>query len=75
MLLLRYSKNAERGQFVTVMGDPDAIRDLYMQLTENHAVTDGAAIDQVNVLDMVGTDVTARVMGKPRTSARPIPAP
>ncbi len=36
MLQLKYTKKRDRFQTVTVLGDPEGIRDLYWQLTKNY---------------------------------------
>lgn len=69
MLQLKYSKASDKSQTVTVIGDPAGIRNLYWQLTENHACIDGTGIGEVRVLNLSGDDVTATVMAQPWSSA------
>ena len=65
MLKLRYSLKRDPHQHATVFGDPEAIRDLYWQLTHNYDPKDGRAIGSVHVLNTDGVDVTSEVLTNP----------
>jgi hypothetical protein len=70
LLQLKYTRKNDPNQFATVIGDPDAVRDLYWQLTHNYNAQDGTAIGIVSVFDMIGNDVTSSVMQNPHAVAR-----
>lgn len=65
MLQLKYSKQRDEFQTVTLLGDPEGIRDLYWQLTKNYTCNDGTGISNVRVLNLEGEDVTELVMSSP----------
>lgn len=50
----RKSNNYLRGH---VLGDPEAIRDLYWQLTHNYVPQDGTEIGNITIYDMNGDKV------------------
>lgn len=64
LLKLTYSRASDQHQTVTVLGDPDGIRDLYWQLTHNYKPIDGTAIGNIEVRNLDG-DVAAKVMEDP----------
>lgn len=72
MLQLRYSRARAPHEYVTLMGEPEAISDLYWQLTRNHHATDGTAIGEVRVFNLQGEDVTATVLSSPRAGMAPM---
>lgn len=65
MLKLTYTKKRDRFQEVTVLGDPEGIRDLYWQLTANHVCKDWTGIEIVIVTNLDGHDCTAEIMARP----------
>ncbi len=69
MLQLKYTKQRDRFQTVTVLGDPKGIRDLYWQLTKNYACSDGTGIGDIRVINLDGDDVTMYVMTNPHDNA------
>lgn len=69
MLQLKYTKRRDKFQTVTVLGDPEGIRDLYWQLTKNYGCSDGTCIGDIRVLNLDGEDVTETVMHRPWHSA------
>ncbi len=72
MLQLRYSLKRDPHQYATVFGDPEAISNLYWQLTHNYRPQDGQAIGGVAVLNMNGGDVTDSVLSNPFGSSAPL---
>lgn len=70
MLKLRYSRKSDKFQYVTLFGDPVAIRDLYWQLTHNYQAVDGTAIGEIKVFNTDGVDVTSMIMTEPHAYAR-----
>jgi len=64
-----YTKQRDRFQTVTVLGDPEGIRDLYWQLTKNYTCSDGTGIGDVRVINLDGDDVTMYVMTNPSDNA------
>ena len=58
MLKLTYNRKSDQFQTVTVIGDPEGIRDLYWQLTHNYKAQDGTAIGAIVVSDLDGNKVT-----------------
>lgn len=69
MLQLKYSRQRDRFQTVTVLGDPEGIRDLYWQLTKNYECIDGTCIGDIRVFNLEGDDVTETVMHIPWRNA------
>jgi hypothetical protein len=69
MLQLKYTKQIDKFQTVTVLGDPEGIRDLYWQLTKNYVCGDGTCIGDIRVLNLSGKDVTDTVTHTPWNSA------
>ena len=69
MLQLKYTKQRDKFQSVTVLGDPEGIRDLYWQLTKNYGCSDGTCIGDIRVMNLDGEDVTETVMLIPWHSA------
>ena len=69
MLQLKYTKRRDKFQTVTVLGDPEGIRDLYWQLTRNYGCSDGTCIGDIQVLNLTGEDVTETVLSQPWHSA------
>jgi C-terminal processing protease CtpA/Prc len=65
LIRLTYTRQKDPTQFVTVLGEPAAIRDLYWQLTQNYSAIDGTAIGKVTVTDMNGKDCTDKIMHSP----------
>lgn len=65
MLKLRYSLKRDPSQYVTVLGDPAGIRNLYWQLTHNYMARDGQEIGAIEVTDFDGNNMTASVMSNP----------
>lgn len=51
--------------FVTVIGSPCGIRDLYWQLTHNYTAQDGRKITEINVTNLDGKDCTDEVLHNP----------
>lgn len=72
MLQLRYSLARDPNQYATLFGDPDAISNLYWQLTHNYQPKDGQAIGNIHVFTMDGTEVTETVMTNPHGASRPL---
>jgi len=64
-LQLKYTKKRDRFQTVTVLGDPEGIRDLYWQLTKNYTCSDGTCIGDISVINLDGDDVTRYVLTNP----------
>ena len=69
VLQLKYTKLRDKFQTVTVLGDPEGIRDLYWQLTKNYTCSDGTGIGDVRVINLDGDDVTMYVMTNPSDNA------
>ena len=69
LLKLTYTRKKDRFQGVTVIGDPEGIRDLYWQLTHNYKAQDGAEIGSVTIYDLDGIDVTSNVRTNPHSYA------
>lgn len=69
VLQLKYTKRRDKFQTVTVIGDPEGIRDLYWQLTKNYTCSDGTGIGDVRVINLDGDDVTMYVMTNPSDNA------
>lgn len=65
LIRLIYNRKKDPAQFVTVLGEPAAIRDLYWQLTHNYSAKDGTAIGTVTVTDMNGKDCTNQILQSP----------
>lgn len=51
--------------FVTVIGSPGGIRDLYWQLTHNYAAQDGRKITKITITNLDGKDCTDEVIHNP----------
>ncbi len=69
LIKLTYNRKSDRFQTVTVIGDPEGIRDLYWQLTHNYAPQDGTAIGDIRVTNLDGDDCTKSLMTQPRSWA------
>ena len=69
LLKLRYTLARDPHQHATVFGDPEAIRNLYWQLTHNYKAQDGQEIGTISVFNTDGIDVTDSVMTRPFASA------
>lgn len=65
MLKLTYARKRDRRDYVTVIGDPYGIRDLYIQLTKNYKCDDGSCIGAIKVTNLDGEDVTDRILIEP----------
>lgn len=65
MLKLTYTRKTDNYYTVTVLGDPEGIRDLYWQLTHNYKAQDGTGIGSVKVSNLDGEDCTASIMVRP----------
>lgn len=65
MLKLTYTRRSNVFQTVTVIGDPEGIRDLYWQLTQNHNAHDGTAICDVEVTNLDGINCTGKILTEP----------
>lgn len=65
-MLLRLTYNRKSDPFVmfSVLSTPDAIRDLYWQLTHNYKGQDGTEIDTVKVTNLDGFVIT-NIMSEP----------
>jgi hypothetical protein len=72
LLKLTYSLARDKFQTVTLIGDPDGIRNLYWQLTRNHSSQDGTAIGEIKVTDLDGIDCTREVFSNPHGNATPM---
>jgi hypothetical protein len=57
MLKLTYTRQSDRFQTVTVIGDPIGIQDLYWQLTHNYKAQDGTKIGTITVSNLEGLDL------------------
>lgn len=73
MLKLTYARKRDQFQTVTVMGDPEGIRDLYWQLTHNYQAQDGTEIGEITVSDLDGNAIslmgTGGLMVQPHSHA------
>ena len=69
MLKLKYTKQKDKFQTVTVLGDSEGIRDLYWQLTKNYRCDDGTCIGEIRVLNLDGDDVTESILHRPWNNA------
>ena len=65
MLKLTYSKKIDKHQTVTVIGDPEGIRDLYWQLTNNYKPQDGMAIGSIKITNLDGEECTKEIFTRP----------
>ena len=65
LLQLKYVKLVDEFQTVTILGDPEGIRDLYWQLTKNYTPNDGTGINDIHVLNLEGEDITEMIMASP----------
>lgn len=54
MLKLTYSRKQDEFKTVTVLGDPEGIRDLFWQLTRNYLANDGTEIGKIVVTNLDG---------------------
>lgn len=65
LIKLTYNRKSDRFQTVTVIGDPEGIRDLYWQLTHNYAPKDGTEIGDIKVTNLDGEDCTKTLLAQP----------
>lgn len=65
MLKLTYHIGSHN--FVTVLGSPMGIQNLYWQLTHNYEAQDGYKITKVAVTNLDGIDCTNEVIHNPHT--------
>ena len=49
MLKLTYNRKNDPFKYVTVLGDPQGIWDLYWQLTHNYQPQDGSEIGEIKI--------------------------
>lgn len=59
MIKLTYTRENDPHQYVTVIGDPEGIRDLYWQLTYNYRPVDGTKIGTIFLTNLEGDKITA----------------
>lgn len=64
-LRLTYTRAKDPTQFVSLYGEPAAIRDLYWQLTHNYKAQDGTEIGSVDVFDQSGNRKTDEILTNP----------
>ena len=60
MLKLTYNKKDDPFQYVTVLGDPEGIRDLYWQLTHNYQPLDGTGIGEIKITNLDGVELNTK---------------
>ena len=65
LLQLKYTKQVDEFQTVTILGNQEGIRDLYWQLTKNCMCFDGTGIKDIHVLNLEGEDITEMIMASP----------
>jgi hypothetical protein len=57
MLKLSYCRKNDPFKYVTVLGDPLGISDLYWQLTHNYRPQDGAEIEEIKITNLDGVEL------------------
>jgi hypothetical protein len=60
MLRLVWKHDRDNGLHGSVIGDPESIRDLYWQLTQNYSCEDGTKIGSVYVSTLTGQTLTSK---------------
>ena len=60
MLKLSYNRKRDPFQYVTVLGDPLGISDLYWQLTHNYQPRDGTEIGEILITNLDGVELNTK---------------
>lgn len=60
MLKLTYNRKNDRFKYVTVLGDPLGICDLYWQLTHNYQPQDGSEIGEIKITNLDGVELDTK---------------
>lgn len=60
MLKLTYRYKNDKSKYVTLIGDPEGVRDLYWQLTHNYKAADGTEIGEIKVHNLDGIEISKR---------------
>ncbi len=63
--MLKLTYYIKHCKFVTVLGTPDGIRDLYWQLTHNYNAQDGNKISEITITNLDGKDCTDDILQRP----------
>ena len=74
MRLLRLSWRRKNDKYLRadVVGDPEAIRDLYWQLTHNYKAVDGTEISEIKIHNINGEEVGIKdLMSQPHSCVYP----
>jgi hypothetical protein len=60
MLKLTYNRKNARFKYVTVLGDPQGIWDVYWQLTHNYQPQDGTEIGEIRITNLDGVELNTK---------------